>query len=78
MAAEAARPLPYHLAPLLLKPLATLLRQLHGSCFPLPHILAEAAAGAVSSVGEDHTLWEETLQRLGAVHRSSEAGVLPI
>ena len=72
MAAEAAKPLPYHLAPLLLKPLATLLQQLHSSCLPLPHIPVAVAAAAVSRVCEDdNTLLEGILQRLGAVERST-------
>lgn len=72
MEAEAARPLPYHLAPLLLKPLATLLRQLHSSCLPLPHIPVAIAAAAVCRVGEDdNAQLEGILQKLGAVERST-------
>lgn len=75
MAADAARPLPYHLAPPLLAPLAALLRQLHSSCLPLPHIPAAAAAAAVAahSGQQDHAALEETLQRLGAIERCADS-----
>ena len=67
--------MPYHLAPALLPALATLLRQLHRSCLPLPHIPAAAAAAAVAAVGSEqgNAALEGTLQRLGAVERPAES-----